>query len=59
MLDHVPDLGHAVHDQAGLVQALLDGDGEAARQVMREHILEFQREILAAFNQKDATASAP
>ena len=59
VLDHVPDLGHAVHDQASLVQALLDGDGEAARQVMREHILEFQREILAAFNQKDATAPAP
>lgn len=59
VLDHVPDLGHAVHDQASLVQALLDGDGEVARRVMREHILEFQREILAAFNQKDATAPAP
>jgi DNA-binding GntR family transcriptional regulator len=59
VLDRVPDLGHAVHDQAPMIQALLDGDGEAAREVMHEHILEFQREILAAFSQKDATAPAP
>jgi DNA-binding GntR family transcriptional regulator len=59
VLDRVPGLGHAVHDQTQLLQALLDGDGPTARTLMREHILAFQREILAAFRQGDATASAP
>jgi DNA-binding GntR family transcriptional regulator len=59
VLDHVPGLGHAVHDQTRLLQALLEGDGEAARTVMREHILAFQRDILAAFRQGDATAASP
>ena len=59
VLDRVPGLGHSVHDQTQLLQALLDGDGAAARTIMREHILAFQREILAAFRQGAATASAP
>jgi DNA-binding GntR family transcriptional regulator len=59
VLDRVPGLGHAVHDQTQLLQALLAGDGPAARTIMREHILAFQREILAAFRQGDATASTP
>lgn len=59
VLDRVPGLGHAVHDQTGLLQALLDGKGHEARTRMREHILAFQREILAAFSEEDARASSP
>jgi DNA-binding GntR family transcriptional regulator len=50
VLDRVPGLGHSVHDQMHLLNALLARDGERARSIMREHVLEFQREILAAFN---------
>jgi DNA-binding GntR family transcriptional regulator len=50
VLNRVPGLGHAVHDQAHLLEALLDRDGPRARTIMREHVLEFQREILAAFS---------
>jgi DNA-binding GntR family transcriptional regulator len=50
VLNSVPGLGHSVHDQARLLGALIDRDGERASQVMREHVLEFQREILAAFS---------
>jgi DNA-binding GntR family transcriptional regulator len=50
VLDRVPGLGHSVHDQMHLLKALLGRDGERARTIMREHVLEFQREILAAFN---------
>ena len=49
VLDRVPGLGHAVHDQVELLRALTDGDGGRARSIMREHVLAFQREILAAF----------
>jgi DNA-binding GntR family transcriptional regulator len=59
VLDRVPGLGHAVHDQTQLLQALLDGQGGAARTIMREHILAFQSEVLAAFKQEDATAPSP
>lgn len=50
VLDRVPGLGHAVHDQVNLVEALLERDGARARTVMREHVLDFQREILSAFS---------
>jgi DNA-binding GntR family transcriptional regulator len=50
VLDRVPGLGHSVHDQAHLLEALLDRDGARARTLMREHVLAFQREILAAFS---------
>jgi DNA-binding GntR family transcriptional regulator len=50
VLDRVPGLGHAVHDQAHLIEALLSRDGQRARALMREHVLAFQREILAAFS---------
>jgi DNA-binding GntR family transcriptional regulator len=50
VLDRLPGLGHAVHDQTHLVEALLQGDGERAREIMREHVLDFQRELLAAFS---------
>jgi DNA-binding GntR family transcriptional regulator len=50
VLDRVPGLGHAVHDQMHLLEALLGRDGARARTIMREHVLAFQREILAAFS---------
>ena len=50
VLDRLPGLGHAVHDQTHLVEALLAGDDQRARSMMREHVLDFQREILAAFS---------
>jgi DNA-binding GntR family transcriptional regulator len=50
VLDRVPGLGHAVHDQMHLLEALLARDGARARNNMREHVLAFQREILAAFS---------
>jgi DNA-binding GntR family transcriptional regulator len=50
VLDRVPGLGHAVHDQADLIDAVLDRDGARARAIMREHVLAFQREIMAAFS---------
>ena len=50
VLDRLPGLSHAVHDQAHLVEALLAGDAERARSIMREHVLGFQRELLAAFS---------
>jgi DNA-binding GntR family transcriptional regulator len=50
VLDRLPGLGHAVHDQAHLVEALLEGDSDKARAIMKEHVLDFQRELLAAFS---------
>jgi DNA-binding GntR family transcriptional regulator len=50
VLDRVPGLGHAVHDQLHLLEALLERDGARSRTIMREHVLAFQREILAAFS---------
>jgi DNA-binding GntR family transcriptional regulator len=50
VLDRLPGLGHAVHDQTHLVEALLAGDADKARELMREHVLDFQRELLAAFS---------
>ena len=50
VLDRLPGLGHAVHDQIHLLEALLVGDDRRARSMMREHVLDFEREILAAFS---------
>jgi len=50
VLDRVPSLGHAVHDQTQLLEAILDRNGPHARTIMHEHVLAFQREILAAFS---------
>jgi DNA-binding GntR family transcriptional regulator len=50
VLDHVPTLGHAVHDQTQLIEAVLDRNGDHARKIMHEHVLAFQREILTAFS---------
>jgi DNA-binding GntR family transcriptional regulator len=49
VLDRVPGLWTAVHDQREMIQALLARDGPRARARMREHVLEFQREIVVAF----------
>ena len=50
VLDRVPTLGHTVHDQTQLIEAVLDRNGDHARKIMHEHVLAFQREILAAFS---------
>jgi DNA-binding GntR family transcriptional regulator len=50
VLDRVPGLGHAVHDQTELLRALTDRDAQRARALVRDHVLAFQREILAAFS---------
>jgi DNA-binding GntR family transcriptional regulator len=50
VLDRVPGLGHAVHDQVQLMEALIARNGGLARTIMREHVLAFQREIMAAFS---------
>jgi DNA-binding GntR family transcriptional regulator len=50
VLDRVPGLGGAVHDQGPLLRAILDHDGTTARRLMRDHVLEFHREILAAYS---------
>jgi DNA-binding GntR family transcriptional regulator len=50
VLDRLPGLGHAVHDQAHLLEALIDRDGPRARAIMHEHVLAFQREIMTAFH---------
>jgi DNA-binding GntR family transcriptional regulator len=50
VLDRVPGLATSVHDQSQLLEALLDHDSARARTLMREHVLDFQREILVAFS---------
>ena len=50
VLERLPGLGHAVHDQAHLLEALLAEDGPRARETMRQHVLDFQRELLTAFS---------
>jgi DNA-binding GntR family transcriptional regulator len=52
VLDHVPTLGHAVHDQTQLLEAILDRNGPHARTIMHEHVIAFQREILTAFSRR-------
>ena len=49
VLDRVPGLGTTVFDHARLLEAVLDGDAGEARALMREHVEEFEREIMAAF----------
>jgi DNA-binding GntR family transcriptional regulator len=53
VLDRVPGLGAAVVDHARLLEAILDGDAERARALMHEHVIEFEREIVAAFNRNE------
>jgi DNA-binding GntR family transcriptional regulator len=49
VLDRVPGLWTAVHDQREMIEAFLTRDGARARELMKEHILAFQREIVVAF----------
>jgi DNA-binding GntR family transcriptional regulator len=49
VLDRVPGLGAAVLDHARLLEAILAGDAERARALMHEHVVAFEREIVAAF----------
>jgi DNA-binding GntR family transcriptional regulator len=50
VLDRVPGLGGAVLDHARLLEAILAGDPARARALMREHVIAFEREIMAAFS---------
>jgi len=50
VLDRVPTLGHTVHDQTQLLEAILDRSAPHARTIMHEHVLAFQRAILTAFS---------
>jgi DNA-binding GntR family transcriptional regulator len=54
VIDRVPGLAGAVHHQEKLLEALIDRDPPRARRAMREHVLEFQREMLLAFSQTGA-----
>ena len=48
--DRVPGLTTAVLDHAGLLEAVLAGDRVHAGELMREHVIAFEREIVAAFS---------
>jgi DNA-binding GntR family transcriptional regulator len=50
VLDRVPGLGAAVFDHARLLDAILAGHPRLARELMRAHVVEFEREIMAAFS---------
>jgi DNA-binding GntR family transcriptional regulator len=49
VLDRVPGLGTAVLDHERLLEAILARDPDRARALMHEHVVEFEREIMAAF----------
>jgi DNA-binding GntR family transcriptional regulator len=49
VLDRVPALGATVFDHARLLEAILERDPARARTLMREHVIGFEREIMAAF----------
>jgi DNA-binding GntR family transcriptional regulator len=50
VLDRVPGLGATVFDHARLLEAILARDAPRARALMRDHVIEFEREIVAAFS---------
>jgi DNA-binding GntR family transcriptional regulator len=50
VLDRVPGLGATVFDHARLLEAILDRDPARARTLMRDHVIGFEREIMAAFS---------
>ena len=52
VLDRVPGLGTAVLDHTRLLETILDGDAAGARELMHEHVTEFEREIMAAFSRE-------
>jgi DNA-binding GntR family transcriptional regulator len=49
VLDRMPTLRAAVHQQSQLLEALLAGDGATARVLMHQHVLAFQRDVDRAF----------
>jgi DNA-binding GntR family transcriptional regulator len=49
VLDRVPGLGATVFDHARLLEAILACDAPRAGTLMREHVVEFERAIVAAF----------
>jgi DNA-binding GntR family transcriptional regulator len=50
MLDRVPGLGAAVLEHAELIEAILASDADRAGALMHEHVVAFEREIMAAFD---------
>ena len=52
VLDRVPGLGTAVFDHARFLEALLARDAATARALMHQHVIEFEREIVAAFSRE-------
>jgi DNA-binding GntR family transcriptional regulator len=52
VLDRVPGLGAAVFDHAKLLEAMLERDPAQAKALMREHVIGFEREIMAAFSRE-------
>jgi DNA-binding GntR family transcriptional regulator len=52
VLDRVPGLTTAVLDHASLLEAVLGGNPVHARELMREHVIAFEREIVAAFSRE-------
>jgi DNA-binding GntR family transcriptional regulator len=52
VLDRVPGLGGAVFDHAQLLEAIIDRNPARARTLMREHVIGFEREIMAAFSRE-------
>ena len=51
VLDRMPTLRATVHRQTQFLESLLAGDAVAARALMHEHVLEFQRDVDRAFAQ--------
>jgi DNA-binding GntR family transcriptional regulator len=51
VLDRMPTLRATVHRQTQFLESLLSGDAVAARALMHEHVLEFQRDVDRAFAQ--------
>jgi len=50
VLDRVPTLSASVLDHARMLEAILAGDESRARTLMRDHVVEFEREIVRAFS---------
>ena len=52
VLDRVPGLGAAVFDHTQLLEAMLSRDSATARSLMHEHVIAFEREIMAAYSRE-------
>jgi DNA-binding GntR family transcriptional regulator len=49
VLERLPGLDAAVHDQGALLDAVIAGDGERAAALMREHVQGFEEHLLDLF----------